>query len=193
MPSRHPAASVLAKDPCARCSRAGISCRLRPGRRVCDRCALRRRPCVSARASVHTQRRFRDCVERVRSELTSLLSLLDSIDLPLSGSPEPVTIPVASSRGSVSPVSNTVEPYLVNNPVLPLDNVDLSTFAADSVMNNPSDVSTTSAPLTLASDSSMVGAGAAGILASDNFSFVNSLNSTLPSVGEWDAWFTSSS
>jgi len=93
----------------------------------------------------------------------------------------------------VSSVDNTVEPGFANNLVPPLDNVILSSLAADPAVDDPSDVSTVIAPMILASDNSMVGAGAAGVLVSDNSSLVNPLNSTLHSAAEWDSWFASSS
>jgi hypothetical protein len=80
-----PISSLVASvDPCIRCSRRDIPCRVAPGLRVCEHCRNRRRPCVSSRAmntAGSAAFRLRSRVTTIRAELLSLLQLLDSVDI----------------------------------------------------------------------------------------------------------------
>jgi hypothetical protein len=76
---RRDAAPVFASMSCYRCHRLDIPCVLPIGSRTCAHCSHLKRRCSPRNDSAAT-RRFRSRLVNLRSALTAVLGVLDSVD-----------------------------------------------------------------------------------------------------------------
>jgi hypothetical protein len=78
---RSDAVPAVASDICNRCHRLDIPCMINVGSRVCISCSRAKLRCRSLRHQSGTSARFRERLAVLRTAISDVLNVLDSVDL----------------------------------------------------------------------------------------------------------------